>query len=579
MTWVWTRFARRLGWAGVVGIVMAQTAWAAENPNALRDRDFCVSCWNSDLDQVTALLQQNPPLEMRMGDGRTPLILAAHGNPAIVKLLLAHGAQVNVADQKGDTPFSLAAENGILDSVKMLLAAGASLNTVNQWNRTPLDLAAREGHDDVVAYLLAQHADLTAGDPTSPPLSYAVWKDHLSTATLLLNAGAPVTVADRAKGPGKTWGTLMQNAIYTGDLAVIDLLLDHGGDLNEADSHGNTALFAAITRSHDVAFIRHLLEKGADPNVPDREGWTPFTSSVTYGTPEIVRLLLDHGARLNTQDLRGRTVLMIVAGFNNEKDVRELLENDADVNVADKTGETALTYAGDRGGVEIVRLLKQAGARPQPFHIILKPMHEMLSRPQAWALAVGALYGQYNGYSHDSLPQNPHRKESLTRQLARDWGVRNHDELVAEVDRLNEPSSRERVAGGELSDILLVKKSQGWWAATEETGLLLNLDLTWHGRFNVAWNACRAANMIRNGVTIGYLKESEAWPLLIRNAQRVQRTYGSWREMNDSFLDSREIWAGERDPDFRACSNLLLNPKDPNSPWNRLPWKTDLTAK
>ncbi len=95
----------------------------------------------------------------------------------------------------------------------------------------------------------------------------------------------------------------------------------------------------------------------------------------------------------------------------------------------------------------------------------------------------------------------------------------------------------------------------------------------------LAWDLCRAAYLVNGGYAAHYLNEPEAWDRLIAIAQTAQNNFSSWREMSDNFLDGREIWAGWRDPKFEACAQLLLNPHDPNSPWNQNPWKTDLSGK
>jgi hypothetical protein len=92
----------------------------------------------------------------------------------------------------------------------------------------------------------------------------------------------------------------------------------------------------------------------------------------------------------------------------------------------------------------------------------------------------------------------------------------------------------------------------------------------------IAWNECRAVNLIRAGVSVHFLTEAEAWPMLMDLARKTQATFRSWREMNAAFLDCRQVWAGQRDPDFDLCTQLLLNPVDPNSPWNQLDWNTSL---
>ena len=74
-------------------------------------------------------------------DGTTPLIHAsAIGTKEIAEMLLDHKADVNAADNFGNTALHRAVENRQLDIAKLLLARGANPNTQNNSGTTPLDI-------------------------------------------------------------------------------------------------------------------------------------------------------------------------------------------------------------------------------------------------------------------------------------------------------------------------------------------------------------------------------------------------------------------------------------------------------
>src|SRR5947199_365580 len=76
----------------------------------------------------------------------------------VVRLLLAHGAQVNATDQDGATPLTIYLGQWQTEAAvaTLLLEAGAAVNVRTKDGSTPLMLAARGGKDDIVPLLLAQ---------------------------------------------------------------------------------------------------------------------------------------------------------------------------------------------------------------------------------------------------------------------------------------------------------------------------------------------------------------------------------------------------------------------------------------
>jgi ankyrin repeat protein len=80
------------------------------------------------------------------------------------------------------------------------------------------------------------------------------------------------------------------------------------------------------------------------------------------GDDDEIQFLVERGADVNARPAKFRTTALMVASYKgNESTVRLLLSHGGDPN-AIVEGETALSYAKQKGHLEIVQLLKQAGA-------------------------------------------------------------------------------------------------------------------------------------------------------------------------------------------------------------------------
>ena len=122
-------------------------------------------------------------LDGMLTTGTTPLLRAAKALDApAVRLLLAKGADLSLANSRGMTPFMAAAGLGSVDadtrgfylsedtqqraieSLGLLLKAGGDINAKDSRGLSPLHEAARWGWNDVVRFLVENGADLNAKD-------------------------------------------------------------------------------------------------------------------------------------------------------------------------------------------------------------------------------------------------------------------------------------------------------------------------------------------------------------------------------------------------------------------------------
>ena len=125
---------------------------------------------------------------------------------ACAELLLAAGANVDAADDDGDTALAFAAGGNIPRVVQLLLDVGANPNAVGGGGWTPLHWAAwgiGEGCVKNVAILIKHGAAVNAetrhvnADSHETPLVFALERGRYRMYPILLSAGAVLPTATR----------------------------------------------------------------------------------------------------------------------------------------------------------------------------------------------------------------------------------------------------------------------------------------------------------------------------------------------------------------------------------------------
>lgn len=224
-----------------------------------------------NMDALHEFLKDSANLNARDETSRTPLHTAAtHLRVRAIEHLLRAGADVNARDQSAATPLHLAAFNTSLQihswlqsiglpndaerysaaqvaSIEVLLQAGASVNAKADDTTTPLHLAVilgRHGHLPAIAALLKHGAyvDARTRPELMTPLHHAVSSGvsrravDLPVVEALIKFGAHVNARD-AKSR-----TPLHFAVFDGQVAVVEFLLDNGAEVNAQADLGLTAL-------------------------------------------------------------------------------------------------------------------------------------------------------------------------------------------------------------------------------------------------------------------------------------------------------------------------------------------------
>lgn len=268
---------------------------------------------------------------------------------AMVTLLLAHGAKLTVSGGPLDlTPLRAAAVMGDADRIALLLAKGADVNLAGANGLTPLHYAVGKDKLAAVKALLARGARVNARDKAGrTPLFMAL---SPAVAIALLDKGADVN-AQLPNG-------LTAVAVVPSD-AIAAVLLARKANVNLPTREGYTPLFLVPT-----ARARLLLRHGARVDV--KAGPYKLTAlhlAAVQGDVARIKLLLDAGLGVDVRDTYDRTPLLVAVENNRLEAARALLARGANVNAVTKTGWNALAIANKSAQTAMIKLLVAKGAK------------------------------------------------------------------------------------------------------------------------------------------------------------------------------------------------------------------------
>lgn len=304
----------------------------------------------------------DPNLQTRLTQ-ETPLHLALQDKDlfAAAEVLLAGGANVNIADKKGVLPLHLAVQRGdvaqSLRVVEDIIVASEDPNRCDSAGYNAMHYAARSGDAGAVEMLLFHRLDLfTASHEGVSVLHEAAAAPKPDAALLLLEHGG----AELANAVDHEGRVPLHHAVVKGHADVVRALLDKGALTGFHDSKGKSPLHLAVDREdHSLMFM--LAEHGADINAGTGAD-TPLMSAVRSGSMEKLRVLLDMGADPNQTNAEGLTALMVACDDDRADIAALLLEAGADPTLKTKEGRAALHYA--RNGIDagLLQRMVHAGA-------------------------------------------------------------------------------------------------------------------------------------------------------------------------------------------------------------------------
>jgi len=268
-------------------------------------------------------------LNARGPEGSTPFMYAVtYVDTATIARLIKLGADVNAQNDAKGTALMWATHD--LEKTRLLLAHGAQVNVVSADFRTPLMIAARKPGGSAIVKLLLEHGANTMpnvhpGGASSPLLEAATAGDA-SSFELLIQHGAKLdedaeptlvmavtTKCEKCialtipqiteKG---VYSSALTDTAFLNDVGAMRMMLEHGANPNTFDSFGRSALmYSAASDIEDLEAVKLLVAHGADLNIVDKHtnpvdaGLMPLDMAKRHGTTEIVKFLEAAGAKEN----------------------------------------------------------------------------------------------------------------------------------------------------------------------------------------------------------------------------------------------------------------------------------------
>ena len=209
----------------------------------------------------------------------------------------------------------------------------------------------------------------------STPLQWAVFEGDAAEVQRLLDLGADVSLAN------DYGATPMGLAAEVANTEILKLLLDAGADVESPNADGMTSLLA-VARTGNVDAATLLLDRGAA--IEAREGFggqTPLMWAAARRHPAMIELLLARGAKIDERsavrdyqrhvqaegrpkslDTGGFSPLLYAARENCIACVDVLLARGADIDLPDPDGVTPLHVAIMNANWDLAKRLIEAGA-------------------------------------------------------------------------------------------------------------------------------------------------------------------------------------------------------------------------
>jgi uncharacterized protein len=175
---------------------MTASSQTAYSPGV--SEQLLISARSADLKGIVDSLEHGAAPNSRNRFGKTALFTAIEKNRIdIVKVMLEHGVDVDLASLEKVTPLMAAAYSGNSEIVELLLNKKPKLEEEDRVHKSALIYACGMGNTQVAAQLINAGAKIDAAYADAlTPLMWAAGQGHLDTVKLLIEKGANAALKD-----------------------------------------------------------------------------------------------------------------------------------------------------------------------------------------------------------------------------------------------------------------------------------------------------------------------------------------------------------------------------------------------
>ncbi len=198
-------------------------------------------------------------------------LAAVFGCTECLQLFIKMKIDVNLINEKSQSPLHLACQKQHINIVKTLLKNGANPNFEDNENSTTLYAAVCTKNLDIVKLLLSNGADATNGENNKLPLHIAAEKNLIEILSSLITYGADVNAKDNNDK------TPIIVAVEKGNFKCADILLANNASIHARTKENKTLLhLIAGHQQNGVTLLKKIIELKLDVNAKDNLGNTPL---------------------------------------------------------------------------------------------------------------------------------------------------------------------------------------------------------------------------------------------------------------------------------------------------------------